>query len=211
MRPQGNNRQSVPFHFWPRKGPPFCALRNLDRLRSHQKPIRTATLFCTRFRGVTAAIDNHNRSTRVSVISAAHLVIRQDTFGLPLALLSQVRGRPEQQRPSCVGAIHFRRTNATNRDEPQQRLPTPVLLDDWYTLFGTGSQPASDPDNYPPPAEVLDAMRERRGVLIELLKGLSDEELQEQRRRRSPTGVPTLVPSSRGPFGTRRCTRGRSP
>jgi hypothetical protein len=50
-------------------------------------------------------------------------------------------------------------------------------MDEWNALFGTGSQPTSDPDNYPPPAEVLDAMRERRGVLIELLKGSSDKEL----------------------------------
>lgn len=51
--------------------------------------------------------------------------------------------------------------------------------DDWNALFGTGSQPTSDPDSYPPPAEVLDAMRERREVLIELLKGLSDKDLEK--------------------------------
>lgn len=50
-------------------------------------------------------------------------------------------------------------------------------MDDWNAMFGTGSQPKPDADDYPPPAEVLDFMRERRGVLIELLKNCSDEDL----------------------------------
>jgi len=47
----------------------------------------------------------------------------------------------------------------------------------WDKLFGMGSKPTNDPDDYPPVAEVHDAMRERRSVLIELLKGKSDAEL----------------------------------
>jgi hypothetical protein len=39
------------------------------------------------------------------------------------------------------------------------------------------SKPTGDPDDYPPVAEVHDAMSERRGVLLELLRGRSDEEL----------------------------------
>jgi hypothetical protein len=50
-------------------------------------------------------------------------------------------------------------------------------LEGWDKLFGMGSKPTNDPDDYPPVAEVLDAMRERRGVLVELLRGRSDLEL----------------------------------
>jgi uncharacterized damage-inducible protein DinB len=51
-------------------------------------------------------------------------------------------------------------------------------LDDWDKQFGMGSAPTSDPDEYPPAAEVLDVMRERRGVLVEILGKMSDAELE---------------------------------
>jgi hypothetical protein len=47
----------------------------------------------------------------------------------------------------------------------------------WDKLFGMHSKPTGEPDDYPPVAEVHDAMRERRGVLIELLRGRTDAEL----------------------------------
>ncbi|HEY2892790.1 MAG TPA: DinB family protein, partial [Pirellulales bacterium] len=47
----------------------------------------------------------------------------------------------------------------------------------WDKLFGMGSEPTGDPNDYPPAAEVLDAMRERRAALINALKGRSDAEL----------------------------------
>lgn len=50
-------------------------------------------------------------------------------------------------------------------------------MEEWNSAFNMGSQPTNNPDDYPPPAEVLDQMRERRGVLLELLLGLSDEQL----------------------------------
>jgi uncharacterized damage-inducible protein DinB len=50
-------------------------------------------------------------------------------------------------------------------------------FDDWDKLFGMGSKPTGDPDDYPPVAEVLDAMRERRSVLLDLLRGRTDAEL----------------------------------
>ncbi len=50
-------------------------------------------------------------------------------------------------------------------------------LDDWDKLFGMGSKPTNDPDDYPPVAEVHDAMRERRGVLLELLRDRTDADL----------------------------------
>jgi uncharacterized damage-inducible protein DinB len=50
-------------------------------------------------------------------------------------------------------------------------------LEGWDKLFGMGSKPTNDPDDYPPVAEVVDMMRERRGVLVELLQGRTDAEL----------------------------------
>ena len=63
-------------------------------------------------------------------------------------------------------------------------------MEEWDKLFGTGSQPTSDPENYPPPAEVLDAMRERRGVLIELLDGRSEKQLAKP----TPEGTYDFLP-----------------
>jgi uncharacterized damage-inducible protein DinB len=50
-------------------------------------------------------------------------------------------------------------------------------LDDWSKYFGMGSKPTSDPDAYPPVAEVLDVMRERRAVLLEILGVMADADL----------------------------------
>ena len=63
-------------------------------------------------------------------------------------------------------------------------------MEQWETLFGTGSQPTSDPENYPPPAEVLDVMRERRRVLNELLAGRSDKALAKS----TPAGSFEMCP-----------------
>jgi uncharacterized damage-inducible protein DinB len=60
----------------------------------------------------------------------------------------------------------------------------------WDKLFGMGSKPTGDPDDYPPVAEVHDAMRERRGVLVELLRGRSDAELNGP----PPTGASDFLP-----------------
>jgi hypothetical protein len=50
-------------------------------------------------------------------------------------------------------------------------------LEGWDKLFEMGSKPTNDPEDYPPVAEVLDMMRERRGLLVERLNGCSDAEL----------------------------------
>jgi hypothetical protein len=60
-----------------------------------------------------------------------------------------------------------------SRVDPGREKP----LEGWDELFGMGSKPTNDPDDYPPVAEVVDAMRERRGVLVELLRGRTDAEL----------------------------------
>jgi uncharacterized damage-inducible protein DinB len=46
----------------------------------------------------------------------------------------------------------------------------------WDTLFGFGSQPKPDANEYPPPDEVLAYFHERRSTLLRLLDELSVEE-----------------------------------
>lgn len=50
-------------------------------------------------------------------------------------------------------------------------------FDGWDKLFGIGSKPTCNPDDYPPVAEVLDAMTERRGKLLDVLRDKTDAEL----------------------------------
>jgi len=64
--------------------------------------------------------------------------------------------------------------------------------------FGLGSLPSSDPADYPPPEEVLAYMRERRETLLELLAGLSDDDLSTP----TPKGFPDFMPDYAGVFQT---------
>jgi hypothetical protein len=52
-----------------------------------------------------------------------------------------------------------------------------------------GSQPTDNPDDYPPVAEVLDYMRDRRQTLLSVLDSLSDEQLDT----RTPSGSPDFL------------------
>jgi hypothetical protein len=63
----------------------------------------------------------------------------------------------------------------------------------WDKFFGMGSKPTNDPDDYPPVAEVLDVMRERRRALIELLQGRSDAELAAPPAAGASDFVPDLA------------------
>lgn len=56
--------------------------------------------------------------------------------------------------------------------------------------FGMGSQPVNDPAAYPPPAEVVATMRERRQVLLGVLDQLSDQDLL----MKTPPGTPDFLP-----------------
>jgi uncharacterized damage-inducible protein DinB len=59
----------------------------------------------------------------------------------------------------------------------------------WGETFGMGSQPTGNPDDYPPVAEVLDYMRDRRQALLTALENLSEEELDT----RTPKGTPEFL------------------
>lgn len=73
--------------------------------------------------------------------------------------------------------------------DPAQDAPH----EEFRRLFGTGSTPTSDPADYPPVADVLAYMRERRAVLEELLAGMTDDDLE----RATPEGTPELWPTYR--------------
>src|SRR5260370_33237340 len=47
-------------------------------------------------------------------------------------------------------------------------------LEGWDKLFGMGSKPTNDPEDYPPVAEVVETMRERCGGPVELFRGPTD-------------------------------------
>lgn len=56
---------------------------------------------------------------------------------------------------------------------PDKGLPEPNFAE----LFGPGSQPSPKMDDYPPPADVLRYMRDRRQTLLAILDGLSEDDL----------------------------------
>lgn len=69
--------------------------------------------------------------------------------------------------------------------DPQRVNP----MEEWDPVFSAGSQPTNNPEDYPPVGEVLDAMRERRAVLLEVLQGMSTERLTAP----APEGMPYFV------------------
>lgn len=64
--------------------------------------------------------------------------------------------------------------------------------------FGTGSIPTPRPEDYPPPQEVIAAMRERREKLISVLQTLSEEDLAKP----TPKGTPEFIPDYASVFET---------
>lgn len=71
-------------------------------------------------------------------------------------------------------------------------------LDDFNRLFGVGSVPSPNPADYPPPAEVLEVMRERRRSLLAFLDSLAEESLAQP----TPAGAPDFLPDLASVFET---------
>ena len=71
-----------------------------------------------------------------------------------------------------------------------------VSKDGWAAQFGMGSRPTNNPNDYPAVLEVLDYMRDRRRVLMEILGALSEEDLD----RRTPEGAPEFLATYRQVF-----------
>ena len=61
--------------------------------------------------------------------------------------------------------------------------------DGYREKFGMGSRPTSDPADYPPVEEVLAFWRGRRTALLEVLAGLTEEDLPKP----CPEGVPEIM------------------
>ena len=59
----------------------------------------------------------------------------------------------------------------------------------YQKAFGMGSKPTSNTEDYPPAAEVVAYMRERRKVLLSSLDKLSDEDLDKP----TPEGAPDFL------------------
>lgn len=68
---------------------------------------------------------------------------------------------------------------------PQRVAPRP----EFQERFGVGSQPSGNLADYPPVDEVLAYMRERRATLLDILDGLSDDDLN----RPTPKGAPDFL------------------
>jgi len=69
--------------------------------------------------------------------------------------------------------------------------PDKAGVEDLYReKFGMGSRPTPDPEDYPEPDQVLSFMRGQREKLLEVLAGLTEEDLS----RPSPEGTPDFAP-----------------
>jgi hypothetical protein len=61
----------------------------------------------------------------------------------------------------------------------------------WAEKFGMGSRPTSNPADYPPVEEVLEYMRDRRLVVMQILAGLSEHDLEHPTREGAPEFLST--------------------
>ncbi|HEX5105779.1 MAG TPA: DinB family protein [Pirellulaceae bacterium] len=110
-------------------------------------------------------------------------------------LLADFRAPEEwtfQVHPSCNHALWFAGHMAISDNfflslvAPDRSQPSP----EYQAKFGMGSQPTNQPEAYPAPEVVLQAMRERRQALLEALDRLSDADLA----RKTPAGAPDFLP-----------------
>ena len=97
-----------------------------------------------------------------------------------------------QVHPNCNHALWFV-GHMANTDNFLISLVAPekaTSIENWATKFGMGSQPSGNAADYPSPEAVVSQMRERRSVLLEVLDGLSEEELAKP----TPKGAPDFLP-----------------
>lgn len=69
---------------------------------------------------------------------------------------------------------------------PEKTIQRP----EFERAFGTGSQPTSNPADYPPPEAVLAAMNERRETLLAVLESLAESDFEKP----TPKGRPDFLP-----------------
>ncbi len=73
--------------------------------------------------------------------------------------------------------------------DPDKAREIPV----YDRAFGRGSKPTNRPGDYPPPEEVIETMRQRRSVFLELLAAQSDQDLSRPTRPGSPAFLPDIA------------------
>jgi hypothetical protein len=59
----------------------------------------------------------------------------------------------------------------------------------WKEMFGMGSKPSPNPNDYPPPEEVLRLMRDRRQTFLAALDSLNESDLAKP----MPKGAPEFI------------------
>lgn len=77
---------------------------------------------------------------------------------------------------------------------PERTLKRP----EFEKAFGTGSQPTSNPADYPRPEQVLEYMNERRATLLGILDNLDEADLEKP----LPKGTPDFLPDVGAVFET---------
>lgn len=105
-----------------------------------------------------------------------------------------------QVHPHCNHALWFA-GHMAQTDNFFISVLDPAKAKDWpefAKLFGMGSHPTANPDDYPAPAEVLATMRERRQTLLSILDNLSEEDFSEP----MPKGTPEFLPDKGSVFET---------
>jgi uncharacterized damage-inducible protein DinB len=119
------------------------------------------------------------------------LVAARDTSERLLTDFKTPEDWTRQVHPNCNHALWFA-GHMTQSDNffisllaPEKARPLP----EFSRLFGMGSQPTGDPTAYPPPDEVLAAMRERRAALLEILNSLDEEDFPKP----MPKGTPDFL------------------
>ncbi len=73
--------------------------------------------------------------------------------------------------------------------DPSRARPLP----EFEAKFNMGSAPTNRPEDYPPPEEVLQYMRERRATLTDLLEALSLDDLSRPTRAGTPSFLPDVA------------------
>lgn len=97
-----------------------------------------------------------------------------------------------QVHPRCNHALWFA-GHIANTDNFFISLIDPARAaprEGYQAKFGMGSQPTSEPADYPPPEDVLAYLRDRRATLLEILDGMDSADLDKP----TPEGSPAFLP-----------------
>jgi hypothetical protein len=100
-----------------------------------------------------------------------------------------------QVHPGCNHALWFA-GHMANTDNFLLSLVAPdksVAMGEFGRQFGMGSQPVSEPEQYPPHEQVVETMRERRRTLLNALEELPESDLSRQTPQGSPEFLPDLA------------------